>query len=268
MAENGELGTDLGHKLVTALRSVSDPQAIMQSISDRNTETLRAELNTQIRAMEKATNLWHEDLVRVPTEVQKASSALREFLQEYIRASIATLQVSVGRELEEVRGSTDKLDEVSEQRFGSIQIQFTLLKQATEQLDIANKTAIAAALQAQKEQAAETQKTSQAAIAKSETSTAEAIKALSSKFDTVITGIETRINDLKGRMDRSEGKSVANDPETSAAIREVTMLRLTNANNAGEKRSTDANNAWMMTIIMAVIGAGSIVIAAIAMLHK
>ena len=41
-------------------------------------------------------------------------------------------------------------------------------KQATEQLDLANKTAIAAALQAQKESAGETQKSSQAAIAKSE----------------------------------------------------------------------------------------------------
>jgi hypothetical protein len=251
---------DLGRKLVTALRSVTDPQALMQSISDRSVLNLRAELSTEIRSMKEATSLWHDDLVRVPTDVQKSVSSLREFLEQFIHASINKLQSEIGRELERVSGATDKLDNVSEERFKSIQIQFTLLKQATEQLDIANKTAIAAALQAQKEQAAETQKTSQAAIAKSETSTAEAIKALTTTFNTVISGIEIRINDLKSRMDRNEGKSVQADPEIAAALREIKAMSLANAGGDGEKRNSDKNQVNMIALIAALAAVAVVIV--------
>lgn len=209
---------DLGEKLVVALRSVSDPQAMMQAISDRSTATLRSEILTQINSMQKATDLWHEDLVRVPTEVQKAVSNIREFMEQTVARSSAELQGNVGREIEGLLGQINTLSEVSEERFKGITVQFNLLKQATEQLDLANKTAIAAALQAQKESAGETQKSSQAAIAKSETSTSEAIKALTASFNTAIAGITDRYNDLKGRMDRGEGKTSVSDPEMTVKL--------------------------------------------------
>src|ERR1700683_3074007 len=104
--------TDLGRKLIVALRSVTDPQALMQSIADRSNAGLRNELSTRLDAMEKATSLWHDDLVRVPTDVQKSTESLKHFLEQYIRAMIATLQSDIGREIERVRGSTEKLEEV------------------------------------------------------------------------------------------------------------------------------------------------------------
>jgi hypothetical protein len=243
----------------------------MQAIADRSIAGLRNELATRIDAMEKATSLWHDDLVRVPTDVQKTTEGLKNFLEQHIRAMLAIQQSDLGREIEHVRGSTEKLDEVSEERFKSIQIQFTLLKQATEQLDIANKTAIAAALQAQKEQAAETQKTTLAATAKSETSTAEAIKALTTTFNTVILGLETRITDLKGRLDRNEGRSGMADPEAASTSRELMMLRLSNAGGSGEKRGADAYGAWIIAVaslaFSLIIGIGGIVAAALHVAH-
>lgn len=269
---------ELGNKLVVALRSVSDPQALMQSISDRTALNLRNELSTKLEAMDKATSLWHDDLVRVPTEVQRACGALRELLIEIIQkyafeirndlrfdlgerigknsgeiqklhgilaehqkaVTIAfdaqTQRVDTQTRLvgEMVQGRVATLGEVSDERFKSIQIQFTLLKQATEQLDLANKTAIAAALQAQKESAGETQKSSQAAIAKSELSTSEAIKALTTTFNVAITGLSDRYNDLKGRMDRGEGKTNVSDP----ALTET--LRLLNQSIADQRREINA----------------------------
>jgi hypothetical protein len=187
--------TELGQKLVIALRSVSDPQALMQAIADRTASTLRTEMSTRIDAMDRATNLWHEDLVRVPTDVQKAVGALRDVMEQVIQRTMAELDGRHGREIERLHGEIATLTEVSEERFKSIQTQFALLKQATEQLDLANKVAIAAALQAQKESAGETQKSSQAAIAKSELSTAEAIKALTASNSTQIAGLTDRYKD-------------------------------------------------------------------------
>jgi hypothetical protein len=221
---------DLGRKLVIALRSVSDPQALMQEISDRTASTVRNELFARIEAMDKATTLWHEDLVRVPTEVQKAVTALHNLLDQSIAKTAAESRVdhqqemiSISREVEKVYGLITTLSEVSEERFKGIQIQFNLLKQATEQLDLANKAAIAVALQAQKDSASETQKSSQAATAKSETSTSEAIKALTAAFNTAIVGITDRVNDLKGRLDRGEGKTSYSDPEMAAKVQAISQ---------------------------------------------
>jgi hypothetical protein len=174
---------------------------------------LESKLEVRIGSIEKAIVVQHEDMVRVPTEVQKVTSALRELVESKL----------------------DKLSEVSEERFKSIQTQFTLLKQATEQLDVANKTAIAAALQAQKESAGETQKTSQAAIAKSETSTSEAIKALTTTINAANAATNDRINDLKGRLDRGEGKTSVTDPAVGAALTELSQ---------GIKSLTSSRRSW------------------------
>ena len=252
-------------KLVTALRSVSDPQALMQAISDRSVVNLRSEIGARIDSMDKATNLWHEDLVRVPTEVQRTVAAVREFLEQYIQRVHADIKGELGREFETLLGKITTLSEVSDERFKGIQIQFNLLKQATEQLDLANKTAIAAALQAQKESAGETQKSSQAAIAKSETSTSEAIKALTASFNTAIAGITDRYNDLKGRMDRGEGKTSFSDPDVTAKLAAITsQIIALSSNGSVSAGRTEATRDYTSTLI----AIGALAVAVVAILWK
>jgi TolA-binding protein len=248
---------ELGQKLVVALRSVSDPQALMQAIADRTALNLRSELITKIDAMEKAVVLWHDDLVRVPTEVQKSVAAVREILEQVILRSKSEVHDDLSNKIEKSFGEIVKLNgkiatlsEVSEERFKSIQIQFTLLKQATEQLDLANKTAIAAALQAQKESAGETQKSSQAAIAKSETSTSEAIKALTTTFQVAISALTDRYNDLKSRLDRGEGKSSQSDP----AIERMNALLIELSNKSREGAGHTAGVSQSTGLLIAVAG--------------
>lgn len=266
-----DLAGELGHKLVVALRSVSDPAAQMQAISDRNAAAVRRDLMTRIDAIDTATKLWHDDLVRVPTEVQKAIAGLRDALEQLVVRHIAELRGQVGRELERIGGQTAKLDEVSEERFRSIQTQFLLLKQATEQLDLANKTAIAAALQAQKESAGETQKSSQAAIQKSETSTAEQIKALTATFQTDTAGIKQQITDLKSRMDRGEGQSGVTDPTTALALREMardiaSLSKLEDRGAGAHDQRKDANQ-FSFSLIAAVVAFGAFLVAVMGYVH-
>jgi hypothetical protein len=226
--------------------TVASPELALLAVNG-----LRAELNIKfdsihatLNAMEKAVTLQHDDLVRVPTDVQKTTSALRELIESRI----------------------DNLADVSEERFKSIQTQFTLLKQATEQLDNANKTAIAAALQAQKESAGETQKTSQAAIAKSEASTSEAIRALTTTFGAATTAQADRINDLKGRLDRGEGKTSVTDPAIGAALTELSQgIKLLNRPNGAphSEPPSKSNDAWAYAISAAVLAVGVVIAVAL-----
>lgn len=193
------------------LRSVSDPQAQMQAIADRAVRNLRTELNTKINAMEQATSLWHDDLVRVPTDVQKTTDALRDFLEEFVGRTLSDLRGEIGREIETTRGDITQMRAVSDERQKFIEKQFLLLKESHETFVLTNGTAIERAFNAQKEVANETQRFSEKAIAKSETATAEAIKATNNTFDAAFRGLNDRYNDLKSRLDRGEGLGFGRD---------------------------------------------------------
>jgi hypothetical protein len=95
-----------------------------------------------------------------------------------------------------------------EERFVRIDQSFIERDRRTDQLTLASSTAIAAALQAQKEAAGETQKSSSAAIAKSEAATGESIKQLQTLFQTSIAGLSNRIDDVKSRLDKGEGSGL------------------------------------------------------------
>ena len=78
-------------------------------------------------------------------------------------------------------------------------------------MTIANSTAIAAALQAQKEAVNEQNRASSEAIDKSNKQTAEAIAQLQTLFQSNISSLTTQVNDLKSRVDRTEGHSGGTD---------------------------------------------------------
>jgi hypothetical protein len=105
--------------------------------------------------------------------------------------------------------------ERSDQQFLRVDQQFVQLEKLAAQLKIAGDTAVAAALQAQKEAAGEQTKSSAAAISKSEAATGESIKQLQALFQTSIGGLTTQVLDLKSRLDKGEGgvtgKTLATD---------------------------------------------------------
>ncbi len=248
--------------------SSSDPSATTSEAIDRRVENSQRVIDARIEGMEKAVNVFQADLTRVPTQLDRAISSLKELEEARREGNIAVIQQrldGMDRAIELFQKFTDKqpdfvreqvlhLRELHESGFESIKTQFILLKQATEQLDLANKTAIAAALQAQKESAAETQKSSQAAIAKSEASTSEAIKALTIAFNTAISGATDRINDLKSRLDRGEGKTSVSDPETMTSLRALSDGIKDLARDRDTHRGATAQQSHSSSQSMVVIG--------------
>jgi chromosome segregation ATPase len=210
-------------------------------------------VNTRFMAMDKAVALQHEDLVRVPTDVMKTTTALRDYLEEKIGGLLQQINSVLGREIERLNGRIDTLSEKNEERFKGIQTQFTLLKEATTQLDLTNKTAIERALNAQKESAAETQKSSQAAVAKSEASTTESIKTLTVTLQQQFGTITDRINDLKGRLDRGEGGREKTDPAIAETLQRmanaIASLQTTTHTSEGKQAGKDYTVAIVLTLL-------------------
>lgn len=129
-------------------------------------------------------------------QLRQEITALRELLESKITAA----KESGEEKIERLRETVDEI-------FKRIEVQFVERDKSTGQLALANSTAIAAALQAA-EKAVGAQNTSNAiAIAKSESSTVESIRQLQTLFNTANAAMNDKINDVKSRLDKGEGRS-------------------------------------------------------------
>ena len=162
------------------------PTARIRIISDLVERTVKNStdvFNARVDGIERGIEIFQADLVRVPTAVDRAIDGLRELVEAKI----------------------EKNSVVSVERFLRIDSQFVERDKRAEQLALASSTAIAAALQAQKEAAGEAQKSSAAAIAKAETATSESIRQLQTLFQTSIQALNLQVQDVKSRLDKGEG---------------------------------------------------------------
>jgi hypothetical protein len=151
------------------------------------------EVAARLDAIEKAVALQHDDLVRVPTQLDRAVTSLKDLISSWIS--------------------------VRDERFQRIDKQFEQDAKLREQLAIANSTAIAAALQAA-EKAVVTQNAERiAATAKSDAAFAEQLKQLQSLTTASIQAIDLRLADLKDRVTRSESLALsAHDTKSESRL--------------------------------------------------
>ena len=136
-------------------------------------DLIRAVIETRLDGMDKAIRLLQDTADKFPGRIDEKIGALRS---------------------------------VHDERFGSIQQQFTERDVRTEQAAGAVKIAVDAALQAQKEAVGEQNKSSALAIAKSEASTMKQIDQQATLITQMGKGIDDKIDDLKERLTRTEGK--------------------------------------------------------------
>lgn len=115
------------------------------------------------------------------------------------------------------------MDAALAEKFGGIANQFAERDKRTEQLSLADKTAIAAALQAQKENAASTYEALIAANAKTEAGFTKQIDAIVALNTTANKGLEDKITAIGSRIDRGEGSQVGVAAHSSAQRSEVGM---------------------------------------------
>ncbi len=159
---------------------VPDPTVLTTASLLREIGSLRELLLARITALENAVALAHENLVRVPTETDKAIDHLREVVFQRF--------------------------DVEKQKFIGIQTQFEERDTRVEQTATAYKEALGAALQAQKEAVGKQNDNFSLSIAKSETATNKQIDQLGQLQAASAQAANEKIDDLKQRITLLEGQ--------------------------------------------------------------
>jgi len=159
-------------------RPVPDPTLLTTAQLVRATRAERdyvdgriAVLMERLRGIDTATVLLNETVNRVPTETQTA----------------------VGR-----------LQDLTDEKFRSVGLQFQERDTRSERESRDNKVAVDAAFAAQKEAASEQNKSNTLAITKSELATQETINKLAELFKTTTDALSDKLDDMKDRLGRLE----------------------------------------------------------------
>lgn len=158
------------------IKDKTDPTPLTTSQLLREIGSLKELVFTEIVAVKEGIKIAHEDLVRVPTDVQRQVGSLRELLETKIIDS----------------------DNLKEEKFRNIDKRLDLVEQARIEQKKDTATAVDAALKAAKEAVTEQNTSNVLAINKSETSTTKQIDNQDSK-----------INDIKDRLIRLEALVVS-----------------------------------------------------------
>lgn len=144
---------------------------------------------------------WDRRPVPDPTllttqQLEREISGLRALLEQRIEERHELYQA-------ELAG----LSRVNAEKFSKVEQQFELVERQRVEQKADTKTAVDAALSAQKEAVKEQTTASGLAIAKSETGTTKQLEQLADNFKVAIAGIVTSIDDLKDRVGRIENRT-------------------------------------------------------------
>jgi hypothetical protein len=226
-----ESPSDMLNKLSQALTLVARGDPIV---------SLRAELQSKFDAIEtrfggidQATKLQHEDMVRVPTSIDRAIDGLRDLVIAKVETSISQLGGEVHTNLATHAGSYNALEARINEKFdGAIAVvneKITSLNNVTGQQfksivdTFAEKDkAVSVGLSAQKEAAAAQQNTNDTATKKMEDNFTKLLDQGRELLTEVRRNTELQINDIKSRLDKGEGRISVSDPNTEIAISKLT----------------------------------------------
>jgi len=161
-------------------RYLADPTPLTTQQLWREIGALKELIMSRLEAMDTAIVVAHEDLVRVPTDVQKQVGNLKDLHDEKFSGIIQEFS---------------NRDALYAEKFASIQVQFKERDTRAEQTTKDGKTAVDAALQAAKE-----------AVGKSETATVKQIDQQAALIGTATRALDDKITDTKDRLTRLEGK--------------------------------------------------------------
>jgi hypothetical protein len=156
---------------------------------------------------------------RVPTpdpttlttvQLDRGLIALRELLEARLFAqdnNLIAVQRVLDKQQEMIDAAILHITTLFGEKFDSVEKQFIERDKRTEQLSIADKTAIAAALQAQKEAAGAQNESNAASVTKQEAAFTKLLDQNQALFQTSMAALTTQLNDLKSKQDRGEGSS-------------------------------------------------------------
>lgn len=155
------------------------------------------------------TILTTENLRREIANLKEQINSRLDLNDKAIAIDRVSNDAAIGNLHELILANIETLEKVTAQRFDGIAIQFTERDKRTEQLSLADKTAIAAALQAQKEAAGAQNESNAASVLKQEAAFTKLLDQTQALFQTSMSALTTQINDLKSRLDTGEGRGMA-----------------------------------------------------------
>lgn len=170
---------------ITSTVVPADPTALTRETVKEEVSCLRQILETRLDGMDKAIELLQSTADKFPSRMDE---------------KIASLQ------------------RVHDEKFDSIQKQFSERDVRTEQTSRDSKVAVDAALQAAKEAVGEQNRSSAMAIAKSETATVKQIDQQGMLIQTTKAGLDGNINDIKERLTRLEGTGAGRMAGSAAVV--------------------------------------------------
>lgn len=168
---------------------VPDPTALTTEQLRRELASLREIITARLDGEALATELRLKTITAVPLRIKEEIAHLEELIMARLDTVNKSLELKIMA-----------FDKVSNERFNAIEGTFQ-----------GNALALAAALAAQKEAAAETNKANSLAIGKSELGTKESLVSLQALMSTGLESLGERFSDLKSRIDRGEGKDTGVD---------------------------------------------------------
>ena len=175
-----------------------DPSDLTLSMVYHEISNLRQLLEARLDGIDRATEVFQQNLTRVPTEVDKQVLRLRELHDERFSAA------------KEARNGLAE----------GIQKQFDERDIRSKASELSAQVAVSAALQAQKEAAAAQNDSNAAAISKSEVATTKQIDGILALLASNTKAIDEKISSTVARLDRSEGgqTSLLGSQSTTIAI--------------------------------------------------
>lgn len=137
-------------------------------------------------------------------------AALREIIEARLDGgdqAVVLLRTTTDKTPAAIEAAVKQLQQLHEEKFRSIAVQFAERDTRTEQTSRDSKVAVDAALQAAKEAVGEQNKSNALAIAKSESGFTKQIDQQGTIIATMANGLNDKIDDLKTRLTTIEGRS-------------------------------------------------------------
>jgi septation ring formation regulator EzrA len=230
------VSTPVPDPTVLTTHAIETAVAGLRDVVDVKIQAGREVIETRLAALDTATELLQRIADTLPQRIKDEVAHLRELREEAFHSLMQNLET----------------------RFVGVQTQFIERDKRTEQLSVADKTAIAAALQAQKEAAAAINESNTVAINKMETNFAKLIEQGQQLLQTVSLNTDEKINDLKGRIDRGEGKTSISDPAVANGMAQMMAMM---QDLAKSRDASKGSSEGVHAMVGYVVGVGGFLVA-------
>lgn len=251
--------TELLANQVTKIALDADSaRARVRDEAAREVLAMRELIESRLSAMDKATELLAATVGRVPSDTDKSITAMRELIEARLEAmdkANELLAANVRAVPSDLDKSLEGLREILQQEIRNVQDVSVEKFTAIEGTFASNALALTAALAAQKEAAAEQNKSNTLAINKSEQATKEASAANVAQTTSSLGAQAANIADLKDRVVRIEAGGLARSGDRTEGRLDRTEVR--------DDRAVAHNQTILVFVVLAsVISIVSVIISA------